>query len=55
MTGRAHVAYNLLSHETQESFELCKAALRERFEPASKREHYKLEFERRKKNAIWIS
>ena len=50
VTGRAHVAYNLLSHETQESFELCKAALRERFEPASKREHYKLEFERRKKS-----
>jgi len=49
--GKAHVAYNLLSHEIQESFDLCKAALRERFEPSSKKEYYKLEFERRQKLA----
>jgi len=51
VSGRAHVAYNLLSHEIQESFNLFKAALRERFDPSSKKEYYKLEFERRQKLA----
>jgi len=39
VSGRAHVAYNLSSHEIQKSFGLCKAALRERFETSSKKKN----------------
>jgi len=47
--GKAHVAYQCFSHETQETFSLAKAALRERFEPSSKQAYYRTEFERREK------
>ena len=46
------MAYNLLSHEIQGSYDLRKEALREKFKPASKKEHYKLEFESRRKNTV---
>ena len=49
LTGKAHVAYSRLSHETQQSYATTKAALCERFEPPSKRQLYKVEFESRQK------
>ena len=35
LTGRDHMAYNHLAHETQGDYSATKAALRERFEPPS--------------------
>ena len=49
MTGRTHVAYQCLSHEIRTSFNLVKAALRERFEPSSKQGYYRIKFEHRVK------
>ena len=49
LTGKAHVAYTRLAHETQASYINAKAALRDRFEPSSKKELYTVEFECRKK------
>ena len=51
LTGKAHVAYNRLAHETQGNYSATKAALRERFEPPSKRQLYKVEFESRRSRA----
>ena len=50
LKGKAHVAYNRLSHETRESYKASISALRNRFEPFSKRELYKINFERRTKH-----
>ena len=38
MTGRAQRAYKNLSEEAKGSYGLCKKGLRERFEPAGKKE-----------------
>ena len=43
----ADVACNCFDHETQNSYLTIKAALYERFEPQSKRELYRVEFENR--------
>ena len=47
--GKAHVAYSRFSHETRDSYVLSKAALRERFEPTSNKEFYKMEFRSRER------
>ena len=49
VTGKAYVAYNRFSHETQDSFTLMRAALRDRFEPPCKKELYKIEWDNRTK------
>ena len=49
LTGKAHVAYTRLPHVTQQIYTAVKGALRERFEPDSKHELYKVQFESRKK------
>ena len=49
LTGKAHVAHAQLPHETQQTYAAVKDALRERFEPESKRELYKVQFENRRK------
>ena len=53
LTGKAQVAYTRLPHVTadsrQQTYTAVKGALRERFEPDSKRELYKVQFESRKK------
>ena len=49
LTGKAHVAFDQLAHKMQESYETTKNAMRERFEPKSKRMLYKAEFESWKK------
>ena len=49
LTGKVHVAYTRLSHETQGSYAATKEALSQRFEPPSKRQLYKVEFESRQK------
>ena len=49
VTGKAHVAYQRFNHEIRESYALSKDALRERFEPPSKIEFYKAEFQSQKK------
>ena len=51
LTGKAHVALDQLPHEIQQSYSNVKKALRERFEPESKRMLYKAEFETRRKKA----
>ena len=45
------MAYNHLAHETQRDYSSTKAALRERFEPPSKRQLYKVEFKSRRKQS----
>ena len=52
LTGKAHMAFDQLAHETQESYATAKKALQERFEPESKRMLYKAEFESRKKKKL---
>ena len=42
LTGKAHVAYTRLSHETQQAYATMKKALCERFELPSKRQLYKV-------------
>ena len=43
------MAYNHLAHKTQGNYSATKAALLERFEPPSKHQLYKVEFESRRK------
>ena len=43
VTGKAHVVYNRFSQKIQDSFDLMRTALRERFEPSCKKELYKIE------------
>ena len=50
LVGKAHVAFNRLAHETQQSYATATEALQNRFEPDSKRELYKVELERRRKS-----
>ena len=50
LTGKAHVAYTRLGNEVQQSYSRSKAELRDRFEPSSKKELYKVQFECRKKS-----
>ena len=40
LVGKAHVAYQRLSHETRESYKNTTIALRNRFEPVCKKELY---------------
>ena len=47
--GKAHVALTRLLYDTTQAYEAIKKALRERFEPSSKQEVYKVEFENRRK------
>jgi len=49
MAVKAHMAYNRFSHEIQNSYGLMRATLKERFEPASKRDPYKIQLESRTK------
>ena len=49
LMGKAHVAYSRFSHETQQSYATTKKALSQQFEPPSKRQLYKVEFESRQK------
>ena len=49
LTGKAHVAHAQLPHETQQTYAAVKDALRERFEPETKSELYKAQFESRRK------
>ena len=51
MIGKAHVAYQHFSHETRNSYTLSKAALRERFEPTSNRESYKVDFQNQERQS----
>ena len=49
MTGRAQTAFKQLPQESREDYATCIKALRERFEPESKRELYLAEFQTRSK------
>ena len=49
LTGKAHVAFDQLTPEAQQSYATAKQALQELFEPESKRMLYKAEFNTRKK------
>ena len=49
LTGKAHVAFDQLTPEAQQSYATAKRALQERFEPESERMLYKAEFDTRKK------
>ena len=49
LTEKAHVALTQLQSDTIQTYEAIKKALRERFEPSSKQEVYKAEFESRRK------
>lgn len=49
LTGKAHVAFAQLAHETQQSYATAKKALIDRFDPLSKQQLYKVEFEARAK------
>jgi len=49
LTGKAHVAFTQLAHETQQSYETAKKALVDRFDPPSKQHLYKVELEARSK------
>ena len=46
LVGKAHVAFNRLAHETQQSYATAKQTLHNRFEPDSKQELYKVELEK---------
>ena len=50
LTGKAHVAYTRLGNEVQQSYSRSKPELWDRFEPSSKKELYKVQFECRKKS-----
>ena len=52
LTGKAHVAFDQLARESQESYVIARKALQERFEPESKRILYKAEFETRRKKKL---
>jgi len=47
LSGKAHMAYQRISHETHESYKNIIIALRNRFEPVSKKELYKVELKSR--------
>ena len=49
LIGKAHVAFDQLMPEVQQSYTTAKQALQERFEPESKCMLYKAEFDTRKK------
>ena len=49
LTGKAHVAFTQMAHEIQQSYATAKEALLERFDPPSKQQLYKVEFEGRRK------
>ena len=49
LTDKAHVALNRLPNDAHQSYSALKSALTERFEPSSKQEVYKAEFECRHK------
>ena len=51
LTGRAQTAFKQLSNEARAAYADCKQALRERFEPDSKKELYLAEFQTRSKHA----
>ena len=51
LTGRAQTAFKQLAEEARATYDNCKVALRERFEPASKKELYLAEFQTRSKRA----
>ena len=51
LTDKAHVALMRLPNDAHESYASLKAALKERFEPSSKQEVYKAEFESRRKRS----
>lgn len=51
LTGRARTAFQRLSEEARETYEGAMLGLRERFEPASKRELYLAELQSRKKQS----
>ena len=51
LTGRAQTAFKQLSEEARGVYTDCKKALRERFEPASKKELYLAEFQTQSKRA----
>ena len=56
LTGKAHVAFTQLDHEIQQSYATAKKALIERFDPPSKQQLYKVEFEGRRKRdkETWV-
>ena len=51
LIGKAQVAYAWLPRETQQTYTAVKDTLREHFEPDSKRELYKVQFESRRKQS----
>ena len=51
LTGKAHLAFTRLGNEVQQLYTRAKAELRDRFEPSSKKELYKVQFECRKKSS----
>ena len=51
LTGRAQTAFKQLSEEARAAYGNCKKALRERFEPATKKELYLAKFQTRLKRA----
>ena len=57
MTSRAQKAYKNLPDAARGSYDACKTALQERFEPASKKDLYRTEFYARKKGKAedWAS
>ena len=52
LTGKAHLAFDQLARESQESYVIARKALQERFKPESKRMLYKAEFETRRKKKL---
>ena len=52
LTGKAHVAFDQLVHEIQESYIIMRKALQDRFKPESKSILYKAEFETRRKKKL---
>ena len=46
---KVHMVYSGLSHHTQQSYATTKESLSQQFEPPSKRQLYKVEFESRQR------
>ena len=57
MTGRAQTAFKQLPEESRAEYPACIKGLRERFEPACKKELYLAEFQTRgkQKNETWAA
>ena len=56
MTGRAQKSYKNLPDTARATYDACKMALQERFEPASKKDLYLTEYARKKhKTEDWAS